>query len=182
MEGVTSEKVPTQLVYDDAGYRWGFQIKEYERRHQWFKLAINPRNDEAESELARLYPDLKALPPPYECSAFDPEELITDYLTALRKHFLLILTHKLGTEVFATSRFYFIITDSSKEKTRRCARAAGLGDDVKMISEPEAAAIHSLDMMHPHGLQNGDTFVICDAGGGESTLELYRMVHIVLVL
>ena len=171
MEGVTSEKVLTQLVYDGEDYRWGFQIKDHERRHQWFKLALEPRDSNEESELARIYPDLKSLPPPYELSALDPEKLVTDYLAALRKHVLLVLTHKLGAEEVATTRFCFIVTvpaiwsDSAKEKTRRCAKAAGLGDDVKMISEPEAAAIHSLDMLHPHGLQIGENFVVCDAGG-----------------
>lgn len=35
-----------------------------------------------------------------------------------------------------------------------------------MISEPEAAAIYALDRIDKHDLQIGDTFVLCDAGGG----------------
>ena len=55
--------------------------------------------------------------------------------------------------------------DLAKDKTRRCAKEAGMGDNVMIISEPEAAAIHALDMMDPHGLELRESFVVCDAGG-----------------
>ena len=42
-----------------------------------------------------------------------------------------------------------------------------MGDEVLIISEPEAAVIYSLDAMDPHGLKTGDCFVVVDAGGGQ---------------
>jgi hypothetical protein len=41
-----------------------------------------------------------------------------------------------------------------------------MGDNAMIVSEPEAAAIHALDMMDPHGLQISESFIVCDAGGG----------------
>ena len=41
-----------------------------------------------------------------------------------------------------------------------------MGDNVMIITEPEAAAIHALDMMDPHGLQVGQAFIVADCGGG----------------
>jgi molecular chaperone DnaK (HSP70) len=42
----------------------------------------------------------------------------------------------------------------------------GSGSTLHMISEPEAAAIYALDRIDKHDLHIGDTFVVCDAGGG----------------
>ena len=56
--------------------------------------------------------------------------------------------------------------DRAKDLTRRCAKGAGMGDNVKIITEPEAAAIHALQMMDPHGLEVGQAFILCDCGGG----------------
>lgn len=44
-----------------------------------------------------------------------------------------------------------------------------------MISEPEAAAIYALDAMDPHNVKVGDTFVVCDAGGGTVDLISYSV-------
>lgn len=51
----------------------------------------------------------------------------------------------------------------------------GSGTALHIISEPEAAAIYSLDAMDPHGLEVGDTFVVCDAGGGTVDLITYTV-------
>ena len=42
----------------------------------------------------------------------------------------------------------------------------GAGAALHIISEPEAAAMYALDALDPHGIEIGDTFVLCDAGGG----------------
>ena len=39
----------------------------------------------------------------------------------------------------------------------------------------EAAAIYTLKTMDPHGLEVGDTFVLCDAGGGTVDLISYTI-------
>lgn len=71
-------------------------------------------------------------------------------------------------------------SDRAQALTRTCAENAGMGKghDIQMISEPEAAAIHALDAMNPHDIQVGDTFVICDAGGGTVDLISYTVEHL----
>jgi hypothetical protein len=44
-----------------------------------------------------------------------------------------------------------------------------------MIYEKEAAAIYALHGLDPHGLNIGDSFVLCDAGGGTVDLISYTI-------
>ena len=59
-------------------------------------------------------------------------------------------------------------SDMAQAKTRACAEAAGMGakSALHMISEPEAAAVWALSHLDKHGIKTGDTFTLCDAGGG----------------
>lgn len=50
-----------------------------------------------------------------------------------------------------------------------------MGKQLMIISEPEAAAIYALHAMDPHSIQIGDTFVLCDAGGGTVDLISYTV-------
>ena len=70
-----------------------------------------------------------------------------------------------------------IWTDAAQAKTRACAEKAGMGAGpvLHMISEPEAAAIHALSVMDHLDVQIGDTFVLCDAGGGTVDLISYTV-------
>ena len=52
----------------------------------------------------------------------------------------------------------------------------GSGAKLHIISEPEAAAIYALHTMDTHNLNVGDTFVLCDAGGGTVDLISYRIL------
>lgn len=51
----------------------------------------------------------------------------------------------------------------------------GSGQALRIISEPEAAAVYALDVMDPHIIEIGDTFVLCDAGGGTVDLISYTV-------
>lgn len=65
--------------------------------------------------------------------------------------------------------------EKAQSRTLACAKKAGLDPILRAISEPEAAAIYTLDAMDPHKLNVGDTFVLCDAGGGTVDLISYRI-------
>ncbi|KAL8943815.1 MAG: hypothetical protein Q9216_000808 [Gyalolechia sp. 2 TL-2023] len=180
LEGASSDKCPTEIQYSEQGFKWGFQISDFGQRHQWFKLALDPSQSRNVSSLALQYPDLNAAPTAY---AQSPERLTTDYLTALRCHAEKILRHKLPESALASTPIEFIITvpavwsDSAQASTRRCAEQAGMGTgtNLHVISEPEAAAMYALDAMDPHNIQVGDTFVLCDAGGGTVDLISYKV-------
>ena len=51
----------------------------------------------------------------------------------------------------------------------------GNGENLQIVSEPEAAATYALDAMDPHSVKVGDTFVLCDAGGGTVDLISYTV-------
>lgn len=126
------------------------------------------------------YPDPNAAPPAY---GREPEELVKDYLTALRVHAERILRHKLPATALASTPLEFVLTvpavwsDGAQASTRRCAEKAGMGtgSSLHIITEPEAAAMYALDAMDPHNIQVGDTFVLCDAGGGTVDLISYKV-------
>jgi len=171
----------SEIQYEGQNYKWGFQIADFEQRHQWFKLGLDPTHcSGASSALARDFPDMYAAPPDYH---HDPEKMVTDYLTALRIHAEKILRWKLPQSALASTPIEFIITtpavwsDMAQAKTRSCAQQAGMGNGnaLHIISEPEAAAMYALDAMDPHNIKVGDTFVLCDAGGGTVDLISYKV-------
>jgi Hsp70 protein len=178
LEGATNDKVPTELCYNGSECKWGFEIPEGRQRYQWFKLELDPKKTKETSYLSRAYPDPNALPLSFAKSA---EVLSVDYLTKLREHVVRILKTKLGDGVVESTTIEYVITvpaiwsEAAKYRTRGCAKRAGMGGDLQIISEPEAAVIYALDATDPENLQVGDTFVLCDAGGGTVDLISYTI-------
>ncbi|KAL8684197.1 MAG: hypothetical protein Q9224_006527, partial [Gallowayella concinna] len=127
LEGMTSDKVPTEIQYNDQGYKWGFQIGDFGQRHQWFKLGLDPTQSRGTSDLAKKFLDPNAAPPAYD---HGPEDLTKDYLTALRSHAERVLRHKLPESALESTPVEFIITvpavwsERAQASTRRCAEQA----------------------------------------------------------
>ena len=48
---------------------------------------------------------------------------------------------------------------------------------IKLIKEPEAAALYTLHSLGDRGLSVGDAFIVCDAGGGTVDLIAYETVR-----
>lgn len=57
-----------------------------------------------------------------------------------------------------------------------------MGKGLQIISEPEAAATYALYAMDPHSIKAGDTFVLCDAGGGTVDLISYTVTGLKPIL
>ena len=169
-----------EIKYDGQDFKWDFQIDDHDLRHQWFKLGLDPSHYQGMSYLATAYTDSLALPMAHNVSA---EKMVTDYLTALRKHAEQILRYKLPVGALVSTPLEFVITvpavwtEAAQAKTRACAERAGmgLGSALHVISEPEAAAMYALDAMDPHDIKVGDTFVLVDAGGGTVDLISYTV-------
>ncbi len=51
----------------------------------------------------------------------------------------------------------------------------GVGKALQIVTEPEAAAIWAVQQAAPHDLDTGDTFIVCDAGGGTVDLISYTI-------
>lgn len=159
------------LVYErDGGYRWGFQVDENEARHEWFKLGLYSELEN--SELVNKYPSTTALP---WVGGEQCESLIIDYLKSLKEHVENYINEKYPSNVIRRMPREYIVTvpaiwpERAQNTTRTCAARAGMGghtERVRIITEPEAAGIYALKNMAGLNLKEGDTFVVCDAGGG----------------
>ncbi|KAL8773753.1 MAG: hypothetical protein Q9209_001521 [Squamulea sp. 1 TL-2023] len=160
-QGVSSDKVPTEVQYTEDGFKWGFQISSDAQRHKWFKLALDPDNkiDIGYAKLDYSDPDPQAAPPGYNQ---EPEDIVVDYLTALRKH--------------------LEASDLAVARTRKCAERAGIAPLLAIVSEPEAAATWALQEVTPGSFAIGDTFVVCDAGGGTVDLISYKVTALKPIL
>lgn len=132
------------------------------------------------SSLARKYPGTKRLPLQLSSNGEGlPEKLTTEYLTALRCHAeRMLLQNVLDATFRSTQREYIITvpavwTEKARDLTAKCAVNAGMGpeDKLHIVSEPEAAAMYAISKfreINTGELEVGDTFVLCDAGGGYS--------------
>ncbi|KAI5850386.1 hypothetical protein DFP73DRAFT_539181 [Morchella snyderi] len=181
----TSDKVPTEVSYDNnapGGYRWGFDIRPGQKRHQWFKLQLDPSQKLATkaSSLARRYPSRTELPPGY---SGDISQHVTNYLTALMKHTMGVLVKRYSQKFVDDTPIEYILTvpalwsDRARNLTFECAKKAGMSR-ISCISEPEAAAIYTLSAIQPNNLRLDDNFVVCDAGGGTVDLITYKVTQL----
>lgn len=149
-----------------------------EKRYEWFKLGLDPSMQREKSSLARRYPGNTQLPIQMSSSgAHTPRKLTTDYLRAICCHTeRMLLRNVLEAVLRRTQREYVITvpavwTEKARNVTAKCAVEAGMGsfDKLHIISEPEAAAMYAISKfreINRGGLEVGDTFVLCDAGGG----------------
>lgn len=91
-------------------------------------------------------------------------DAVSDYLTQLYKHTMETLTRRYGESFMAITKVEFVLTvpavwsDSAKNATLQAAERAGMGDrhQLKIISEPEAAAIYTLKTIQPTHVKEGD--------------------------
>ncbi|OAG11476.1 putative Hsp70 family chaperone [Paraphaeosphaeria sporulosa] len=186
---MTVEKIPTILHYDNGGttgvYRWGYQAQQYAARHgtkmhEWFKLGLCNDFEERrarESELMRKYKSQTALPvvKDDECMS-----LVVNYLSSVKGAVDQFFHTQYGEDAAQCPRDYIITVPAlwdhaEQEKTRLCAERAGMGEgsQLQLVPEPEAACIYAIQQML--WINEGDTFVICDAGGGTVDLASYTI-------
>lgn len=68
--------------------------------------------------------------------------------------------------------------DAAKARIRRCAQDANIGGEssLRIVSEPEAAAMYVLHYLNLNIPLIGSTFVICDCGGGTVDLISYTIL------
>ncbi|KAL7268892.1 hypothetical protein RUND412_008466 [Rhizina undulata] len=113
-----------------------------------------------------------------------PVEAVTDYLQCLREYIVSVIEARFPPGVIRRMRTEYVLTvpavwsDTAKAFTKIAATNAGFGQfgaDFNLVGEPEAAAAHALKVIGTAGLKEGDTFVVCDAGGGSVDLVSYRI-------
>lgn len=189
--GITSDKVPTEIGYVDVApqngsnasldvsakpaqtIKWGFQFKPEETRLRCIKLFLD-RNQKLPHFVSPL--DTAAQLRKYEKTVM---EAVSDYLSQIYRHTMETLTKRYGETFMGMTRVEFVLTvpavwsDSAKDATLKAAEKAGMGNrhELKIISEPEAAAVYTLKAIQPNHLNIGDNFIVCDAGRPEERLR-----------
>ncbi|KAF2093151.1 actin-like ATPase domain-containing protein [Rhizodiscina lignyota] len=197
--GGEADKVPTEIGYFPSTspsnspspaaidsetppitVKWGFQFKPEEPRLRCIKLFLD-RNQKLPPFVSPL--DTAAQLRKAERTVMDA---VADYLTQIYRHTMATLTRRYGEQFMAKTKVDFVMTvpavwsDSAKAATLQAAERAGMGSrhDLKLISEPEAAAVYTLKAIQPNHLKIGDNFIVCDAGGGTVDLIAYKITHL----
>ncbi|EWC46244.1 hypothetical protein DRE_04415 [Drechslerella stenobrocha 248] len=123
-----------------------------------------------------------------------PVDVVADYLTALYDVIMSNLRRAQGENFINKTAIDWIMTvpavwsEKAQALTKEAASRAGIGqrekDRLFIISEPEAAAVYAISELYqrdnnrrndPNTLNIGDTFVLCDAGGGTVDLISYKV-------
>jgi len=163
-----------------ANIKWGFQFKPEEPRLRCIKLFLD-RNQKLPHFVSPL--ETAAQLRKYDRNVMDA---VSDYLTQMYKHTMDTLTRRYGESFMSTTKVEFVLTvpavwsDAAKNATLVAAERAGMGNrhDLRLISEPEAAAVYTLKAIQPNHLKVGDNFIVCDAGGGTVDLISYKITQI----
>ncbi|KAI4601689.1 hypothetical protein KJ359_011820 [Pestalotiopsis sp. 9143b] len=182
--GDTQLQVPTVLQKAQNGdWKWGHEIDPTQKRYEWFKLE---QDSDLSSRLGLKKKYSTMATPPKDIA--EVEKLVTEYLTLLRQHAEESIknTFRLDSVMRRSTQQYIITVPavwsvSAQNMTLKCARMAGMASssEPRVISEPEAAAIYGLGRtMKDVKLKIGDTFVICDAGGGTVDLISYKITQL----
>lgn len=170
-------KVPTEIFYDDDGQvKWGYDIPGDVSRLQWFKLLLLKPED--------LGPDLRASP--FLQRARDiakksgkiPIDIVADYLKLLWDHAEEKIKQAIGKTAFDTLTLHIVVTipaiwkGYAQQSTEQAIRKAGMlgrrsagPTQLSVVTEPEAAALSTI-LDRYDSVEQGNLYVVCDAGGG----------------
>lgn len=155
--------------------RWGHQVRPEEKKIRHIKLLLDPDQKIAKESMQ------KALENQLEKTGKDAETIAADYMRELWKHAVSVLERTLDKYILKNTKRQIILTvpavwsDKAKHATLKAAEKAGMGDQINMISEPQAAAVFAFQAIQPNRMRKGDHFVLCDAGGGTVDLISYEI-------
>ncbi|KAL8366030.1 hypothetical protein RB595_004694 [Gaeumannomyces hyphopodioides] len=187
--GITSDKVPTEISYDvppdapvgtDPTVKWGFQFRPEDSRLRCIKLFLD-RSQKLPFYVSQLETATQLRR--YNKTVVDA---VSDYLTQVHRHTMDTLTRRYGESFMASTKVDYVLTcpavwsDAAKNTTLQAAERAGMGAraSISMISEPEAAAVYTLKAIQPNHLNVNDNFIVCDGGGGTVDLIAYKIMSL----
>lgn len=200
------EKVETLLSYsvrNTERYKWGFEVQQDSSTPiAWFKLLLNDQKqsssfgkqlsnqigyDVDDVQLKQLQDTFATIP-----SGKEPVDLVEDYLKALQQHTLSVIKKAypkafvdqldIGTPIKYCLTVPAVWSDKAKNLTLKAAHAAGMGKNgsrIRLVTEPEAAAIHCLKSFQEteNCLKVGNIYVVADCGGGTVDLISYKVTN-----
>ncbi|KAF8534217.1 hypothetical protein BDD12DRAFT_757493 [Trichophaea hybrida] len=186
----TSDQVPTVVYYTNPRLRekkWGYEVHrirtdmEGSGTLRWFKLLLQTQMASPVTPI-QVHMTAERL----QQHGLTPVVVITDFLRSVLELTNANLERTYGRWARETKRLIVMTVpamweDYAKAKMIQAAEDAGFGThriDFKLISEPESAASYTLKSVEANSLQRGDTFVICDAGGGTVDLISYKIAQL----
>ena len=185
VRNAASEKVPSDIAYETNGtvLGCGFEIVGHESSLQWVKLLLEP------AYLKQTTPNASRLWRSYEALGSrdlhkKPVDAVADYLDWLWTRVKPEITKAEDEpDLFETADVTVVLTvpaswsERAKQSMEKAAQMAGIPrENIKLLSEPEAAAIWGLKKQVKKGrLGNGDCVIICDAGGGTVDVVAYQL-------
>ncbi|KAI2741395.1 hypothetical protein DTO013E5_4559 [Penicillium roqueforti] len=177
---ITSQKVPTLCSYDDSRMQWGYQTNrsihpgKEQRLIQGVKLLLDESQKFRYAPAADSHEIIKDMKK-------TPTEVAGDYLGKLVGHAHDVLTRRFGTAL-QTMDLEYILTvpavwsDKAKDLTMQAAQQAGISAaNLRLLSEPEAAAVCAIRTIQPNTIAEDDCLIVCDAGGGTVDIITYRV-------
>ncbi|KAI0799127.1 hypothetical protein GGR55DRAFT_684312 [Xylaria sp. FL0064] len=179
-------KVPTELWYnDDNEPEWGYDISADVEPFRWFKLLLlRPEDLSPELHQSSYVTRAQALMREFGKT---PVDLISDYLRALWEHTMSTIERARGDSVVEALPIHVVITipaiwkGYARKAMGESAKKAGILDSrlagatkLSFAPEPEAAALSTL-LEQGGGIQRGNIYIICDAGGGTVDLISYKV-------
>jgi hypothetical protein len=177
-------------LYDEQGQvlAWGLEAKNASpmagtARCEWFKLFLEPK---ALRDETAIDPRLPQIP-----SGKKALDLIIDFLSCLWEYAKEQITREIGAVADLNAADVWLTVPAAWDAKgcdmmRAAAISAGLvqsshaGDRnwrerLRIITEPEAAAVHCAHLTDLHRLRPSQNFMICDAGGGTVDLAVYKI-------
>ena len=163
-------------IRQPVGY--GFEIPLGSQPLQWIKLLLEPNSlQEKASRSSRVWKSYKALHK-------SPVDAVADYLRWLWEtgRASIIEKEDVPEELFEARNLVVVLTvpaswsERAKDSMRTAAIKAGIpGESIKLLAEPEAAAIFGLKrQVKNNTVTKGDCVIICDAGGGTVDVVAYQ--------
>ena len=186
-EVANQEKVPSIISYvDGKPQKWGYTVGLTDESFRWIKILLE-ENHQYVTSVEPVQNSNNLLIKVKKTA----QEVVADYLKLLWQYTLddIRKFHPTFESIFALRVVLTvpaIWSPAAKEKTKQAAHLAGMPDAIKLVTEPEAAALATLKDKAEENtlevgimrlatqilvglaieLQVGDAFVVCDAGGG----------------
>ncbi|ETS84513.1 hypothetical protein PFICI_02538 [Pestalotiopsis fici W106-1] len=177
-DGDSNHKAPTRIQYlphSDSKFKWGYEVNPLDDHIFGLKLLFDPDQPKP-YDVTDICADPLNLPKPIE-------EVAADLMRALYNHATNMICTSIAADEIELDKLYekqYVITvpavwsDKAKQLTFEAAKKAGVYP-LDLITEPEAAALYTLDWMKGKGLKERNAVVICDAGGGTVDLVTYEV-------
>lgn len=185
IDRATLDKIRTALAYDKVTgtvAAWGYRVKDsHDTQVTHFKLGLETHAkqhyDGYLGETNWQHPSL-----PQKTAV----QFTADFLRVVHKYLKddLLPTKRFGTHYYNSLSFSYALTvpaiwsDKAKELTRQAAIQAGIPDGrLTLITEPEAAAVYCAATCTEVDLQEGDRFLVCDAGRGTVVVNFLLVLN-----